>query len=254
MSFLCSDFSKISKICLMSKNNKKYVHLQNFFRMILSIETATPTCSVALHQEGKLIASYELHTEKSHNEELTLLIQEICKQSKCPLTELSAVAVSKGPGSYTGLRIGVATAKGLCYALQKPLIAIGSLEAMVEQVVDFFPTSTLFCPMIDARRMEVYCLLMSSKKEILLPTSAIVVEKNTFEQHLSSHQIVFFGNGAEKCKKVISHPNAIFLENFYPLAKSMGKLAWEKFQRKEFENLFYFEPYYLKEFVTKTSK
>lgn len=222
--------------------------------MILSLETATPICSVALHQEGNLIAHYELHTEKSHSEELTTLIQEICKQTKCQFSEISAVAVSKGPGSYTGLRIGVATAKGLCYALQKPLIAINTLMAMVEQVVNFFPSSTLFCPMIDARRMEVYALVANNQREILMPTSAIIVEANTFESYLNTGKVVFFGNGAEKCRKVISHPNAIFLENIYPLAKSMGKLAWQKFQAGAFEDLFYFEPYYLKEFLVSTPR
>ncbi len=224
--------------------------MQKFFRMILSIETATPVCSVALHQEGKLIASYELHTEKSHSEELTLLIQEICKQSKCQLSEVSAIAISKGPGSYTGLRIGVATAKGLCYALQKPLVAINTLEAMIEQVIPFYSPNTLFCPMIDARRMEVYCLVANTQRELLMPTSAIIVENETFANYLSRDKVIFFGNGAEKCKKVISHPNAIFLENIYPLAKSMGEMAWKKYQKGEFENLFYFEPYYLKEFVS----
>lgn len=218
--------------------------------MILSIETATSVCSVALHQEGKLLASYELHTEKSHNEELTLLIQEICKQSKYQLSEISAVAVSKGPGSYTGLRIGVATAKGLCYALQKPLIAINTLEAMIEQVIPFYSQDTLFCPMLDARRMEVYCLVANRQRELLMPTSATIVENETFDNYLSHNKIVFLGNGAEKCKTVISHPNAIFLKDIYPLAKSMGKLAWEKYQKGDFENLFYFEPYYLKEFVS----
>ncbi|MCS6796767.1 MAG: tRNA (adenosine(37)-N6)-threonylcarbamoyltransferase complex dimerization subunit type 1 TsaB, partial [Raineya sp.] len=124
-----------------------------------------------------------------------------------------------------------------------------TLEAMIEQVANFFPHSTLFCPMIDARRMEVYTLVANSQREILMPTSAVVVEANTFENYLNTGKVVFFGNGAEKCRKVILHPNAIFLENIYPVAKSMGKLAWQKFQEKAFENLFYFEPYYLKEFL-----
>ncbi len=224
--------------------------MQNSLKMVLSIETASSVCSVALHQESKLIAFFELHTEKSHNEVLTLLIQEICKQNKCQFSEISAVAVSKGPGSYTGLRVGVATAKGLCYALQKPLIGINTLQAMLEQVIPFYPAHTLFCPMLDARRMEVYCLIANHQKELLVPTSAVVVENGTFHEYLSQGKVVFFGNGAEKCQKVISHPNAIFLEGIYPMAKYVGKLAWIKYQKKEFENLFYFEPYYLKDFVS----
>lgn len=217
--------------------------------MILSLETASSVCSVALHQAGNLVACYELYTENSHGEKLTVLIQEICKQNQIKLSDLLAVAVSKGPGSYTGLRIGVSTAKGLCYALQKPLIAINTLEAMLEQVADCYSDTTLLCPLLDARRTEIYCLLANSKRQILMPTSAVVLEENSFEGFLKNYKVVFFGIQTQKYQTILKHSNAIFLENIYPSAKYIGKLAWQKFCQKAFENLLYFEPFYLKDFV-----
>jgi tRNA threonylcarbamoyladenosine biosynthesis protein TsaB len=219
-------------------------------KIILSIETATPICSVALHYEHRLLSIYELHSEKSHSEQLTVLIEQICKQNNILLKDISAVAVSKGPGSYTGLRIGTATAKGLCFALQKPLVAVNTLEAMVWQISAWVEPETLLCPMIDARRMEVYCLLANTKKEILEPTQALIVEPHSFEKYLSEQKIIFFGNGAKKCKDILKHPNAIFWENLYPSARSVGQIAWQKYQQAEFENLIYFEPFYLKDFVS----
>jgi tRNA threonylcarbamoyladenosine biosynthesis protein TsaB len=217
--------------------------------IILSIETATPVCSVALHKEGNLLGVYELHSEKSHSEQLSVLIEQICKQNTLSVKDLSAVALSQGPGSYTGLRIGTATAKGLCFALQKPLIAVNTLEAMTWQISDWVETDTLLCPMIDARRMEVYCLLANQQKEILEPTQALIVEPHSFEKHLSERKIVFFGNGASKCQEVLKHKNSRFWANIHPSARSVGQIAWQKFQQNEFENLIYFEPYYLKDFV-----
>lgn len=217
--------------------------------MILSLETASPVCSVALHQSGKLVACYELYTENSHGEKLTVLIQEICKQNYIELSDLLAVAVSKGPGSYTGLRIGVSTAKGLCYALQKPLVAVNTLEAMLEQVADCYPNDTLLCPFLEARRTEIYCLLANSKRQILMPTSAIALAENHFEGFLTNHKIVFFGIQPPKHQAILKHPNATFIENIHPSAKYIGKLAWQKFCQKDFENLLYFEPFYLKDFI-----
>lgn len=217
--------------------------------VILSIETATSVCSVALHQAGNLLGVYELYSEKSHSEQLSVLIEQICKQNHLLLKDISAVAVSQGPGSYTGLRIGTATAKGLCFALQKPLIAINTLEAMVWQISSWVEENTLLCPMIDARRMEVYCLLANQAKEIVEPTQALVVMPNSFEKYLSERKIVFFGNGASKCQAVLTHKNCIFWNNIFPSARSLGQIAWQKFQQNQFENLIYFEPYYLKDFV-----
>lgn len=217
--------------------------------IILSIETATSVCSVALHQEANLLGVYELHSEKSHSEQLSVLIEQICRQNNLLLKDISAVAVSQGPGSYTGLRIGTATAKGLCFALQKPLIAVNTLEAMLWQISDWVEPATLLCPMIDARRMEVYCLLANRQKEILEPTQALVVEPDSFEKYLDKRKIVFFGNGASKCQAVLRHKNSIYVANVFPSARSVGQIAWQKFQQGEFENLIYFEPYYLKDFV-----
>lgn len=222
--------------------------------LILSIETATPACSVALHQAGNLVALAELHTENAHSEQLTILIEQIIQRSKYTLQHIDAIAVSKGPGSYTGLRIGVATAKGLCFALDKPLIAINTLEAMTEQVRSIQTQKTLFCPMIDARRMEVYCLLADENGKMIVPTEAKIIEKNAFEDFLNQHKIVFFGNGAEKCKAIISSENAIFFAGVSCSAKSMGQLAYQKFLDKDFEELIYFEPFYLKDFVSNTKK
>jgi tRNA threonylcarbamoyladenosine biosynthesis protein TsaB len=219
--------------------------------IILSIETATPVCSVALHIQGNLVASYELHTERSHSDQLTSLIEQICKQSGISLPQISAVAISKGPGSYTGLRIGVATAKGLCFSLNKPLIAINTLEAMVWQINTFFDKNTLFCPMIDARRMEVYCLVADSKGGILETTQAKIIDNQSFENILSQNKVVFFGNGATKCKTAIQHENAIFIEDLYPIARTVGLLASKQYTQKAFEDLIYFEPFYLKDFVGK---
>lgn len=219
--------------------------------IILSIETATPVCSVALHIQGNLVASYELHTERSHSDQLTSIIEQVCKQSNILLSDVSAVALSKGPGSYTGLRIGVATAKGLCFALDKPLIAINTLEAMVWQINSFFDKDTLFCPMIDARRMEVYCLVADAYGKILEETQAKIIDNQSFDNILSQKKVVFFGNGAMKCRTVIQHENAIFIEGLYPVAKTVGLLASKRYTQKAFEDLIYFEPFYLKDFVGK---
>lgn len=223
----------------------------NTQEIILSIETATPVCSVALHIAGNLVANYELHTERSHSDQLTSMIEQICKQSGVRLSDISAVAISKGPGSYTGLRIGVATAKGLCFSLDKPLLAVNTLEAMVWQINTFFGEKTLFCPMIDARRMEVYCLVTDSKGNILEETQAKIIDSQSFENILSTNKVVFFGNGAAKCKSILEHENAIFLENVYPTAKTVGLLASQKYPQNIFEDLIYFEPFYLKDFVGK---
>jgi len=222
--------------------------------LILSIETATPACSVALHQNGILLSLAELHIENAHSEQLTMLIEQVMQRAKRKLEELDAVAVSKGPGSYTGLRIGVSTAKGLCFALDKPLLAINTLEAMVEQLRVFRTESTLFCPMIDARRMEVYCLVADENLQILSPTEAKIIENNAFEEFLHTYKMVFFGNGAQKCQELISHKNALFVEGFTCSAKSLGQLAHAKFLAKDFEELIYFEPFYLKDFVSNAKK
>lgn len=219
--------------------------------LIVNIETSTSACSVALHQEGKLISEMSQYIEKSHSNYLTLMIEKVVEFSGFKLSDLDAIAVSKGPGSYTGLRIGVSTAKGLCFALDKPLLSVNTLQAMALQLIQYFDTNTLLCPMIDARRMEVYCALFDTKNEFIKNTSAIIIDENSFSNELNNKKVVFFGNGADKCKTSITHSNAIFLQNIYPSAKEIGYLAFEKWTKKEFEDIAYFEPYYLKEFVGK---
>lgn len=187
---------------------------------------------------------------------LTTLIKNAVEQAGYGLNDLDVVVVAKGPGSYTGLRVGVSTAKGLCYALDKPLIAINTLEAMSLQVIPFFSKDTLFCSMIDARRMEVYASVFDFENNSILETKAIIMDEHSFEDLLHNNKIVFFGDGAEKCKKLLSaNENAIFLnEEIRPSAKTVGQLALKFFTESHFENLVTFEPYYLKDFMTPPSR
>ncbi len=221
---------------------------------ILSLETATSVCSVALLHNKEIKASSHLFIGQSASSKLAVMIDELLNRCDMTPAQLNAVAVSAGPGSYTGLRIGVATAKGLCYALGIPLIAINTLESMVSKVSDQYPRGTLLCPMLDARRMEVYCLVTDSTREMLEPTQAKVIDEESFGELLSTKKIVFFGNGAIKCQEVITSDNAIFLSDVYPSAEQIGELAYEKFNSKQFENLADFEPYYLKDFLIKKPK
>ncbi|MTI31325.1 tRNA (adenosine(37)-N6)-threonylcarbamoyltransferase complex dimerization subunit type 1 TsaB [Xanthovirga aplysinae] len=221
--------------------------------LILSIETSTKVCSVALHQKGKLLASKELFLEKSHSALLSTLIDELLKSCRVQFSNLEAIAVSKGPGSYTGLRIGVSTAKGLCYALGVPLIAVNTLEAMAYGVNQFNLSNALLCPMIDARRMEVYCLIADTQMGVIEPTHAKIIDETSFSNLLVNHDVLFFGDGASKCQDVLGHnANAKFLNSISPSAVNTGYLAGMKFLKEDFEDLAYFEPFYLKDFrVTK---
>jgi tRNA threonylcarbamoyladenosine biosynthesis protein TsaB len=222
--------------------------------LILSIETSTMVCSVALHRNNYLIALNELFEEKSHSKSLLLQISQLLKHTGYRLDQLDAIAVSKGPGSYTGLRIGVSTAKGLCYAIDKPLISVNTLEAMGIGINKWNIEQYYVCPMIDARRMEVYCCLLNSSNTLIIPTRAEIVNQNFFNELLKSKKIIFFGNGSDKCKDVLKeNTNASFLSNIHPSAANIGYLAYHYFQRGEFENLAHFEPYYLKEFLTTKS-
>ncbi|QHT68391.1 tRNA (adenosine(37)-N6)-threonylcarbamoyltransferase complex dimerization subunit type 1 TsaB [Rhodocytophaga rosea] len=223
--------------------------------LILSIETATKVCSVALHRQGKLLGVSELFSEKSHSGAITLLIQNLVTLSGFQLTDIEAIAVSKGPGSYTGLRIGTATAKGLCFALDKPLIAVHTLEAMTYGLIHKIPGNDyLFCPMIDARRMEVYCAVYQKDLQEVWPVDARIINENSFTELLSIHKIIFFGDGAAKCKPLLSHSeHTCFVEDIYPSAADAGELAYQKFTQQIFEDIAYFEPFYLKEFFFKKS-
>jgi tRNA threonylcarbamoyladenosine biosynthesis protein TsaB len=220
--------------------------------LILNLETATKVCSVSLAQNGVELFTKEISTEQfSHAENLNVFIEEVMKSAGRKLEELDAIAVSEGPGSYTGLRIGTSTAKGLCYALDKPLIAINSLKslaALVETNCD------LICPMFDAMRMEVYAALFDRSLKEIQKTEAIVIDENSFSTFLADHKILFIGPGAEKCKGSIMDPNAQFNIDLKVSAKGMIRLSEEKFAANDFVDVAYFEPFYLKDFVAGKKK
>ena len=220
---------------------------------ILHIETATQVCSVALSANGILLQLLESCEKNSHSATVTNFIDRVMKSAGMAFKELDAVAVSKGPGSYTGLRIGVSTAKGICYAVDKPLIAVGTLLSMAAGVREGLESRgfpTLLCPMIDARRMEVYCALYDAEGHELREVMAEIIDENSFGSELERDRIIFGGEGAEKCREVLgSRPNAAFLDGFKASARYMQGLAAGKFEKQEFGNLAYFEPFYLKDFV-----
>ena len=224
--------------------------------MLLSLDTSTTVCSVALHSvEGSLLGCYELFTERTASSRLTTLVQDVVAHAGYALTDLSAITVAKGPGSYTGLRIGVSTAKGLCMALDKPLIGINTLTAMTEQIRAFYPAGTLLCPMIDARRMEVYCAVYDQDGTQLRETKAVILDENSFADLLTERPVVFFGDGSDKARIVLTHPNASFPEmQVRPSARTVGTLAVQAYEAEQFEDLVSFEPYYLKEFRTTVPK
>ena len=217
--------------------------------LILLIETATKSCSVSLSSANKIIGcKEEVNEQYSHAEKLTIFITELFKTQDFTIKDLDAVAVSKGPGSYTGLRIGVSTAKGLCYALDIPLISVSTLKAMAFRMAQK-EESDLYCPMIDARRMEVYNAFYNSTNKEIRGIQADIIEGYSYQKELEK-KVLFFGDGAEKCKQTIQHPNAKFLDDIFPSSKDMLEIANEKFAEKDFEDIAYFEPFYLKDFVT----
>jgi tRNA threonylcarbamoyladenosine biosynthesis protein TsaB len=218
---------------------------------ILNIETATKNCSVALAKEGKTILCKEMAEEGySHAERLHVFIEEIIKEAGITFQDLIAVAVSQGPGSYTGLRIGVSAAKGLCYALDIPLIAIDTLQVLASQAM---VPNGLIIPMLDARRMEVYSAIFFPNFESRRAVQAEIITENSFEE--LQETLYFVGDCAEKCKPVLTKDNFIFLGDIkYPSAKEMSGLSFEKYQKNDAVDLAYFEPYYLKDFMTTVSK
>jgi tRNA threonylcarbamoyladenosine biosynthesis protein TsaB len=218
---------------------------------ILNIETATKNCSVALAKDGKTILCKEIAEEGySHAERLHVFIEAIIKEAGIALQDLSAIAVSQGPGSYTGLRIGVSAAKGLCYALDIPLIAVDTLQALAAQVTI---SSGLIIPMIDARRMEVYSAIFSPTLEKKREVLAQIIDDNSFEDRQET--LYFIGDCADKCKSVLTKENHVFLEEIvYPSAKEMSVLSFEKFKISDTVDVAYFEPYYLKDFMITAPK
>lgn len=215
---------------------------------ILAIETTTKNCSVSILANQEILASKDLCSDNySHAEKLTLFISEVLQTIDISINDLSAVAVSKGPGSYTGLRIGVAVAKGLCYSLDIPLIAVSTLKAMAYGL-SIDEEFELFCPMIDARRMEVFSAIYNKENQEIRGVQADIVDDSTYKYYLSK-KVLFFGDGAIKCRSVINNSHAFFKEDIYPSSKYIGVLAFNKYKNKIFEDIAYFEPYYLKDFV-----
>lgn len=222
---------------------------------IIQLETTTKQCSVALSYKGNCISKKVLLAEHfSHDEKLHVFIREVLQEASVGFSELDAVSISKGPGSYTGLRIGVAAAKGLCFALDIPLIGIQTLELMVQPFIGK-AEYVFFIPMLDARRMEVYTAVFDNSKTWIQETNALVLEAQSFYDLLGDSPCLVFGNGASKFKTLQPKINAHFTETVsYPSAEDMSRLAWLEFQKKNFEDLATFEPFYLKDFQTTPPK
>ncbi len=214
---------------------------------ILNIETATTNCSVSLSKDGEiLVLKEDNNLNYSHAESLHVFIGEVLESANLKSSQLDAIAVSKGPGSYTGLRIGVSTAKGLCFALDKPLISIDTLHSLAHQVrMD----EGVIVSMIDARRMEVFSAIYDVNHQQIRAAEAQILDLDSFKSFLEMGRVYFVGNGVDKAKTVIAHPNAIFIEGKLPSARHMATLADFKFNKNDTENVAYFEPYYLKEFI-----
>ncbi len=229
--------------------------------VILILETSTEVCSVALMEDGHIIDIIESKDGQNHARLVTVFADSLMERNNIKPNDLVAVAVSKGPGSYTGLRIGISTAKGICYASSIPLIAIGTLEAMSDHVMSNLEKyaiseekPSLFCPMIDARRMEVYTMLLDENGNVLKPVTAEIIDESFFAGESNEKQLVVFGNGSAKCIPVLKSTNAIFVDGIEASAQHMGKLVWQAYINKRFENVAYFEPFYLKDFVATVSK
>lgn len=245
--------------CILSHLHKGTRIFNITMGLILNIETATQICSVALSKDGKTISFCESNDTNSHASQLTVLIQKLLKTSDVSIEQLDAVAVSKGPGSYTGLRIGVSTAKGICFGANIPLIAIDTLTALANGVRSIRSISEdepkkLLCPLIDARRMEVYTSVFKPDLSTIEEVNAKIIDDKSFLDILDKYEILFFGNGAEKCKETITHKNALFIDKINNSADFMSDLSEKAFQNKDFEDLAYFEPFYLKDFVATIPK
>lgn len=217
---------------------------------LLLIESATTMCSIAISDGNTILAKQEVNNGFLHAENLTEFIKNVSQQSIL-LKDIDAVVVSKGPGSYTGLRIGVAVAKGICYALNKPLIAINTLYSLCNGVKKTNPNFDFYIPMLDARRMEVYTAVFNNDT-VFEDTNALILDENSFSKIPQQSKICFFGDGSQKYKSISKFNNATFLEDVFPIAEYMNELAQDKFLKNELEDVAYFEPYYLKEFYTPT--
>ena len=221
---------------------------------ILHIETSSSVCSVAVSEDSHVIFKEEDFSGPNHAERLGTYVDEALSFADSHAIPVDAVAVSSGPGSYTGLRIGVSMAKGICYGFQIPLISVPTLQLLCVPVLlryDYMEEDALVCPMLDARRMEVYAAVYDRALREVRPTQADVVDADTYREYLDQHPVYFFGPGAAKCREAISHPNARFIDGIEPLARYMQPLAERKYLGEQFEDVAYFVPFYLKDFVAK---
>ena len=228
--------------------------------LILSIETGTDICSVGLARDGELVSLRESDEGRDHAKNVAVFVDELLRENDVAAEELSAVAVGMGPGSYTGLRIGVSFAKGLCYGLQIPLVAVGSLDSLVQVAREDYEAGIIdveqwddavLCPMVDARRMEVYTQMFDAKGQSLNEVKAEIIAEDSFAEWRSGRPFVIFGNGAAKCQEVLS--DAIFV-NVTPSARGLAALAHQRFEAGQTEDIAYFEPFYLKDFIVIPSK
>ncbi|MCM4169321.1 tRNA N6-adenosine threonylcarbamoyltransferase, mitochondrial [Arenibacter antarcticus] len=220
--------------------------------IILNLETATTNCSVSIAKNGELVLLKEDNSPNySHSEKLHIFIQEALQEASLSFKDISAIAVSKGPGSYTGLRIGVSAAKGLCFSLDLPLISVSTLESLAAQGNS--KHHNYIIPLLDARRMEVYSAIFNSSRVQVRETKAEIIEKDHFMAYAEEGSVLLIGDGAEKCKGILDHPNFTFITTL-PTALEMGELSYKKFKAGNFENVAYFEPYYLKNFILQGKK
>jgi tRNA threonylcarbamoyladenosine biosynthesis protein TsaB len=224
---------------------------------ILNIESSGDVCSVALAVDGKIHEIREVNEPNIHSKMLTVFTEELFQQSEIDIADIEAVAVSKGPGSYTGLRIGVSVAKGIAYGRDIPLISVDTLQSMacgmreLLQKENLLSEDVLLCPMIDARRMEVYSAFFDKELNYVKDISADIIDADSYADFLKKHKLVFFGSGAAKCKETLTHENAVFDYELLPSARYTAPLAEAKFQKQDFEDTAYFEPFYLKNFIAK---
>jgi tRNA threonylcarbamoyladenosine biosynthesis protein TsaB len=216
---------------------------------ILSVDTSTSICSVALHQDGKLIAHTETFLERSHSRNIAHMVDHILAICEIAPQALDAYAVSAGPGSYTGMRIGTSTVKGYCFALDKPLTSVSSLYSLAAKL-ESKQSGLVYAPMIDARRMEVYTALFDAELNEITKEQALILDENSFQEQLARGNVLFGGDGCAKFQTICSNENGFFALDTYPSAEFMGKKAFESFKNQKFEDIAYFEPNYIKEFHT----
>jgi tRNA threonylcarbamoyladenosine biosynthesis protein TsaB len=221
--------------------------------LILNIETATTLCSVALAESGKVISAKEANEGYTHAENLHIFIEKVLAEAGKSVKDIHAIAVGCGPGSYTGLRIGVSSAKGLAYALQIPLISVNTLQTMAASARQKIAENTLLCPMLDARRMEVYTAIFDRDLNFVKETSARILDEKNLDFFKMNQPVCFFGEGMPKCRTLLEAiPDAVFIDNVVPSSLAMAGLSFHKFQKEQFEDVAYFEPFYLKDFLIKS--